>query len=126
MQQFDTFQKFSKDTADAMLKAFGTATKSAQTIAVETTDFAKRQFEQGSAALEQLAGARSLEKAVEIQTAYARSTYEGLVAQSTKMGELYANLARDAMKPYEGLVAGFPAPTFAAAPFQAPTLQAAA
>jgi hypothetical protein len=34
-----------------------------------------------------------------------KTAYEGFVAQSTKMGELYANLAKDAFKPYEGLVA---------------------
>ncbi len=105
MQQFDQMQKLGKDNIDATMKAVGTVQKSVQTIAVEAADYAKRSFEQGSATLEKLAGARTLDKAIEIQTDYLRQAYEGFVAQSTKLGELYANLAKDAFKPYEGLVA---------------------
>ena len=90
---------------DATLKTFGAVSQGAQAIAVEATDFAKKSFEQGTATLEKLVGAKSLDKAFEIQTDYVRSAYEGFVAQSTKMGELYANLAKDAFKPFEGVVA---------------------
>ena len=58
-------------------------------------------------AWEKLLGAKSLEKAIEIQTAYAKTAYEGFVAQATRMGELYADLAKEAYKPFEGLVADF-------------------
>jgi hypothetical protein len=105
MQQFDTFQKFSKDNVDAALKSFGAVSKGAQTIAVESADYAKKAFEQSTATLEKLVGAKSLDKALEIQTDYVKTAYEGFVAQSTKLGELYANLAKEVFKPYEGFVA---------------------
>jgi hypothetical protein len=101
MIQFDQIQKLGKDNADAALKTFGAVSKGAQTIAVESADFAKKSFEQGTAVIEKLVAAKSLDKAIEIQTDYVRSTYEGIVAQSTKMGQLYASLAKDAFKPYE-------------------------
>jgi hypothetical protein len=105
MIQFDQIQKLGKDNADAALKTFGTVSKGAQTLAVESADFVKKSFEQGTATIEKLVGAKTLDKAIEIQADYVRSAYEGIVAQSTKMGELYANLAKDAFKPYETLVA---------------------
>ncbi len=105
MQQFDQIQKFGQDNVDAAMKAFGTVSKGAQAIAVEAADYARKSFEQGTAALEKLVGVRTLDKAFEVQSDYVKSAYEGFVAQSTKMGELYANLAKDAFKPYEGLVA---------------------
>lgn len=105
MQQFDHIQKFGQENVDAAMKTFGTVSKGAQAIAVETADYAKKAFEQSTATLEKLLGAKSLDKAVEVQTEYLKSSYEGFVAQSTKLGELYANLAKDAFKPYEGLVA---------------------
>ena len=105
MQQFDSVQQFSKDNTEATMKAFGVVSKGAQAIAVETTEFAKKSFEQSSATLEKLAGVRSLDKAVEIQTDYIKSAMEGLVAQSTKLGELYANVAKEAFKPYQGAAA---------------------
>ena len=105
MIQLDQIQKLGKDNADAALKTFGAVSKSAQTIAVETADFAKKSFEQGTATIEKLVAARSLDKAIEIQADYVRSTYEGIVAQSTKMGALYTSLAKDAFKPFEAQVA---------------------
>jgi hypothetical protein len=105
IQQFESFQKFGKDNMDATLKTFGVVSQGAQAIAVEATDFAKKSFEQSTATLEKLVGAKTLDKAIEIQTDYMKSAYEGFVAQSTKIGQLYANLAKDAFKPFEGLVA---------------------
>jgi hypothetical protein len=36
-----------------------------------------------------------------VQTDYAKSSYESFVAEATKLGELYADLAREAYKPFE-------------------------
>lgn len=104
-QQFETFQKASKDSVDAALKAFGTTSKSVQAIAVEHTDYAKKAFETGTATLEKLAGAKSFDKALEIQADYVKTSFEGAVAQMSKLGELYSALAKDAYKPFEGIVA---------------------
>jgi hypothetical protein len=90
---------------DVALKAFGAVSKSAQAIAVETADYAKKSYEQGTATLEKLIGARTVDKAIEIQTDYLKTAYEGFVAQSTKLGELYATFAKEAFKPYENAVA---------------------
>ena len=105
MIQLEQIQKLGKDNADAALKTFGAVSKNAQTIAVETADFAKKSFEQGTATIEKLVAARTLDKAIEIQADYVRSTYEGIVAQSTKMGALYTGLAKDPFKPFEAQVA---------------------
>ena len=105
MIQFDQIQKLGKDNADAALKTFGAVSKGAQAIAVESADFAKKSFEQGTATIEKLVGAKTLNKAIEIQTDYVRSAYENMVAQTTKIGELYAGLAKDLFKPYETLAA---------------------
>jgi hypothetical protein len=104
LKNFDDMQKYGKDNMDASMKAWGQVSKGVQAIAAESADFSKKSFEEGSAALEKLLGAKSLEKAIEIQTAYAKSTYEGFVAQATRMGELYADLAKESYKPFENFV----------------------
>ncbi len=106
-KSFDEFQKFGKESLDASMKAFGAASKSAQAIAVEAVDYSKKAFEDGSSTMEKLFGAKSVEKAVEIQQDYLKSAYEGFVAQSSKMSELYVDLAKQAYKPYEGYLAKF-------------------
>jgi hypothetical protein len=101
IKNFDEVQKLSKDSMDATMKSFGAVTKATQAIAAEVTDYSKKSFEDGSKVLEKLFGAKSLDKAIEIQTDYAKTAYEGFVAQATKMGELYAELAKETYKPFE-------------------------
>jgi hypothetical protein len=105
IQQFETIQKASKENVDAALKAFGATSKGVQTIAVEASDYAKKSFEASTATIEKLAAVKTLDKAIEIQTDYVKTAFEGAVAQLTKMGELYTALAKDAYKPFEGIVA---------------------
>ncbi len=105
VQQFDQFEKFGQENVDAALKSFGAVSKGAQAIATEAADFARKSFEQGTATFEKLVGAKSLDKAIEIHTDYLKTSYEGFVAQSTKITELYANVAKEAFKPLEGIVA---------------------
>ena len=105
LKNFEDFQKLGKDNIDTCVKQFGTVSKGWQTIATEFADYSKKSFEHGSAALESLLGAKSLEKAIEIQSDYVKTAYEGFVAQSSKMGELYTDLAKETYKPLEGMIA---------------------
>lgn len=100
-QPFEDAGKLGKEVMDTSLRSFAAVSRGAQAIAVETTEYSKKTFETGSATLEKLIAARSLENAIEIQAEYAKSFYEGLVAQTARMGELYTDLARDAYKPFE-------------------------
>jgi phasin family protein len=102
---FEDMQKLSKDNMDLAMKSFGAVTKGVQAIAVEVADYSKKSFEESTAAAEKLMGARSLESAVEVQTNYLRGAYENFVAEATKLGELYADLAKESYKPFEGLMA---------------------
>ena len=40
-----------------------------------------------------------------MQTEYAKTAYEGFVAEASKLGELYADLAKESYKPFETLIA---------------------
>jgi hypothetical protein len=101
VKNFEDMQKYGKDNMDATLKSFGALSKASQVIAAEVADYSKRSFEDGSKVVEKLFGAKSLDKAIEIQTDYAKQAYEGFVAQATKIGELYADLAKETYKPFE-------------------------
>lgn len=105
MKNVEEFQRLSKDGVDATVQSLTAASKGAQTFAVEFADYARKSFEQGTSAVEKLMGARTLERAIEVQSEVLKSAYEGFVAQATKFGELYADTAKEAYKPYEGYVA---------------------
>src|SRR6266508_6510160 len=101
VKNIDEIQNFGKDNMDATLKSFGALSKSLQAITVEIADYSKKVFEQSTAATEKLIGAKSLEKAIEVQTDYAKTAYEGFVAEASRLGELYTDLAKEAYKPLE-------------------------
>jgi hypothetical protein len=102
---FEAIQNMTKTNLDATMKSFGALSTSAQTITTEMTNFAKRSYENSTKAMEKLFGVKSLDKAIEVQSEYAKAMYEDYAAQVTKFGELYADLAKEAFKPYEGQVA---------------------
>jgi len=104
LKNFEDFQKLGKDNVDVAMKQFGSVSKGWQAIATEFADYSKKSFEEGNAALEKLFGAKSLETAIEVQSNYVKTAYEGFVAEATKLGELYTDLAKESYKPFEGLI----------------------
>jgi hypothetical protein len=101
----EDMQKFGKNSMDMTLTSIGAWTKGAQAIAVEVVDYSKKSAECSAAAWEKLMGVKSLEKAMEVQTEYLKSSYEDFVAKTSKLGELYVDLAKEAYKPFEGALA---------------------
>src|SRR6187549_3996511 len=99
IQKFgEEFQRASKDGFDASVRSFGEVSKGFQAIGATIVDYAKKSFEDGTRAFEQLVGAKSFEQVCEIQSQYAKKAYEAYIAELTKLGEMYAGLTRNAYK----------------------------
>ena len=103
-QSLDDVSKYGKEYFDSGVKSFTSVSKGTQAIAAEASDYSKKSFEAGSQAMEKMLSARSFEKAMEIQTEFAKQAYEGLVSETTKLSQLYADMAKEAYKPYESIV----------------------
>ena len=104
MVKVEEFQQFGKEQFDAAVASANSFSSGIQSIATAYGDYAKKSFEDAKSFVEKLSGVKSLEKAIELQTEYAKTSYETFVAESQKIGELYTDLAKQAFKPYEGLV----------------------
>lgn len=101
----EDFQKFNKEQLEAVAASAESVTKGVQQIAAEATDFSKKSFETSSAYLEKIVGVKSFDSAIEINSEFAKSNFDGLVAQISKVTELYSNLAKEAFKPVDGVIA---------------------
>ena len=101
----EDIQKFSKQSMDSAMTSFSAWTKGAQAITTEVADYSKKSIEGSAAAWEKLAGAKSLEKAIEVQSEFVKASYQDFVAEATKLGELYADFAKEIYKPFEGALA---------------------
>ena len=75
-----------------------------QTVANAYGDFSRKSLEQTRSFFEKLAGVRSLGKALELQTEFAREAYETFVTESRRIGELHGQLAAQRLKRFEGFM----------------------
>ncbi|MBW8788203.1 phasin family protein [Rhizobium leguminosarum] len=105
MFNFDDANKKSKEAVDTALKTYSDTTKGFQAIAAEATEYSKKSFQDAVTHFETLAGVKSFEAAFELQTSYVKAYFEGFVSETTKLSEMYADLAKSAYKPYEAPIA---------------------
>jgi hypothetical protein len=106
VQKFgEEFQRVSKNGFDASVRSLGEVSKGFQAIAASVADYSKKTFEDGTRAFEQLVGAKSFEQAWEIQSQYAKKAFDAYIAQASKLGEMYVELARNAYQPVEQVAA---------------------
>ena len=97
----DTLQKQNQANFDMAVKSYEALTKGVQEISKETTEFSKKYIENSTSAWEKVSAAKSVDKAVEAQSEFAKGAYEAFVAQGTKIGQIYTDMAKDAYKPFE-------------------------
>ncbi|MDE2445547.1 MAG: phasin family protein [Alphaproteobacteria bacterium] len=107
MKSFEDMQAASKESFEAFTASGAALTKGYQAVAQEVADFSKKSFEKSAAQWEKAVAAKTFEKAVEVQQAFAKENFEATVAEFTKLGEIYAAAAKSAFKPFEASFAAF-------------------
>jgi hypothetical protein len=104
IKNFEDMQKLGQTNVDSAMKFFGEWNKNWQAIAAEMSDYTKRSFEESTSTLEKLMSSKSVEQAVEIQTGFAKRAYDDYMQQMSKIGGMYASMAKEAYKPVEKLL----------------------
>ncbi len=107
MVKVEEIQQYGKEHFETVVASATTLQNGFQAIASAYGDYTKKSFEDTKSLVEKLSSVKSLDKALEVQTEYAKSAYETLVAESQKIAGLYTDLAKQTFKPYEGLIAKF-------------------
>ena len=110
MFKVEDFQNYGKEQFETVVASATNVQNGLSAIASAYGDYTKKSYEDTKSFVEKLSGVKSLDKVLEAQTEYAKTTYEGFVAESQKLAGLYSDLAKQIFKPVETLVAKF-APT---------------
>jgi len=76
-----------------------------QTIADAYRKYTTESLDRTQTFFGRLAGVRSLDKAFELQSEFARQAYDGFVSESLKLRELHSQFAKQRMRQWEGFVA---------------------
>ena len=95
----DEFTKLGKDNMDAAIEAGTIAAKGFEAIGKEVTDFNKMLFEAGVANAQAMMGIKTVQEAMELQTGFARNSFDEFVAKGTKISEMSVKVAQDVAEP---------------------------
>ena len=107
MFKVEDIQSYGKEQFDTAV-AHATSLQSGFSAIVNAYgDYTKKSYEDTKSFVEKLSGVKSLDKAFEAQSEFAKTAYETFVADSQKIAGLYGDLAKRAFKPLEGVVAKF-------------------
>lgn len=90
---------YSKKNLEAVVASVTAATKGAEALGAQVMAFSKKSMEDQVSAAKALAGAKSVQEAVELQTAWVKAAMEGYMAEASKMGETVAASVKDSVKP---------------------------
>jgi len=96
------FHALPNQVTGAMTDAVSKSATHFQSIAMDNVDYAKRAYEDATAAFTQLAKAPSLDRAAEIQRDYLKSAFEGFVEHVSHLTEKQTAFAQEvtATKPW--------------------------
>ena len=107
MFKVEDIQHYGKEQYETAMSHATTMQTGLSAIASAYGEYAKKSYEDSKSFAEKLSGVKSLDKALEAQSEYAKTAYETFVADSQKIASLYSDLAKQAFKPIEGMVAKF-------------------
>lgn len=96
---FEKVTEFNQGTFDAIVKTSEVATKAAETLGSEVTEFSKKSFEDGVAAAQDFAAAKNMAELFEKQSAFAKSAFDGFVKETTKINEMIVATSKEVTKP---------------------------
>ena len=107
MFKVEDIQKYGKEQLEATVANATGLQSGLSAIVGAYGDYTRKSYEDTKSFVEKLSGAKSLDKALEAQNEYAKTAYETFVADAQKIAGLYGDLAKQAFKPLEGVVAKF-------------------
>tara|TARA_R110002167_G_scaffold16681_1_gene64788 strand:+ start:619 stop:1125 length:507 start_codon:yes stop_codon:yes gene_type:complete len=101
---YDEFAVTGKDNVEAVVAASTAYTKGMEAIAGEWMAFTKSAMEQNMTNAKAVMGAKTMQEMMDLQAGFAKSSFDGFVAQSTKVSEMAAKVAQDTLEPINARV----------------------
>jgi phasin family protein len=98
---------FGKENFEAFVASSTAATKGLEVLSARAVAYSKTALEAHMSAAQSIMTAKSVQELVEKQTEYARSAFDGYVAEINSLSDLMAGLAKDAMKPINERVTAY-------------------
>ncbi len=101
MKGYDEFTAFNQANLDAFMKASNVLVKGYEDIGKAYFKFAQASAEASAEAAKSMMSAKTLKEVVDLQSGYARSSFDTMVAEGTKLNEMSVKVANEAIQPIQ-------------------------
>lgn len=102
---FEEANEFSKGNIEAIVESGKIAAKGFESFGQDAADYSRKQFEGATAALKSLSAIKSPTDFFKLQSDYVRSSFDSIVAQTSKNTEAMLKLAGEVAQPISNRVA---------------------
>lgn len=102
---FEEANEFSKGNIEAIVESGKIAAKGLETFGQDAAEYSRKQFEGATAALKSLSTIKSPTDFFKLQSDYVRSSFDSIVAQTSKNTEAMLKLAGEVAQPISNRVA---------------------
>ena len=104
LKGYEELAEFNKANVDALVTSGTIAAKGAEELSREWVAFAQASFETSVATGKALLTAKTINEVVNLQNAYAKQSFDALVAETTKLQELSVKVTNEAFAPINARV----------------------
>jgi len=98
-KSYEQVAAFGKENVDAVVAAGAVATKGVEALNAEMMDFAKGFMADQMAVFNKFMTVKSPNEMIELQNEMAKTSFDAVVARSTKIGEMTAKVANETFAP---------------------------
>lgn len=102
MKNASEFSTYGRESVDAMVESGNILAKGMEALNAEVTAIAQRNFDGSVEAMKALTGVRTAKEYFEVQTDLAKSAWDNVVSDSSKINEIITAYSKDAMEPING------------------------
>jgi phasin family protein len=96
---FEELNDFNKGNIEALVESSKVAAKAAETLGQSAAETARKNFENATAAMKSFASVKTPTEFFQLQSEYARSAFDALIAETSKNSETMLKLAGDVFQP---------------------------
>ena len=96
---FEELNEFNKGNIEALVESSKVAAKAAEQLGQQAAETARKNFEQATAALKGFASAKTPTEFFQLQSEFARSAFDQLIAETSRNSETALKLAGDIFQP---------------------------
>lgn len=95
----EEFTELTKGNVEAIVASARVAAKGAEALTQEAADYSKKSFEQATGAFKSFAAVKSPTELFQLQSEFAKSSFDNAVSEASKISEAWMKLAGDVFQP---------------------------